>query len=514
MTVSWRQHVRRRLIGAVGGHTRLRVVGLLAGVLSLTSADQATVGAMATQLEAALGVDNTAIGLLATVSGAVGALTTLPFGLLADRVNRIRLLTGSILLWSAAMAASAAAQSFLMLLLSRLALGAVVAAAGPLVASLTGDFFGAAERGRIYGFILAGELVGAGFGLVVSGDLAAAASWRASFALLALAGIGLAAAVRSQLPEPSRGGQNRLPMEIAGPPQRSSATGPADALPREVHRAQVSPHEQLVLHDDPARRSLWWAARYVLSIRTNVILIVASSLGYFFFSGLRTFAVSFAKGRYGLDQAAASALVIVVGAGALIGILLTGRISDGLIARHHVAARPVVGGLSYLVAAALLLPGLLTDAALVAVPLFFLAAAGIGGANPPLDAARLDIIHSRLWGRAEAVRTVVRTALEAPAPLLFGFLSTQLGGLGSSAREQPHGAVGLDRTFLIMLAPLVLAAGLLLLGGRRTYPRDVATALASEPRREGGPARADPSTGERSGRRDEGRDGDHDGPDG
>jgi len=65
-----------------------------------------------------------------------------------------------------------------------------------------------------------------------------------------------------------------------------------------------------------------------------------------------------------------------------------------------------------------------------------------------------------------------------------------------------------------MLAPLVLAAGLLLLGGRRTYPRDVATALASEPRREGGPARADPSTGERSGRRDEGRDGDQDGPDG
>ena len=55
MTVSWRQHVRRRLVGAVGGHTRLRVVGLLAGVLSLTSADQATVGAMATQLKAALG---------------------------------------------------------------------------------------------------------------------------------------------------------------------------------------------------------------------------------------------------------------------------------------------------------------------------------------------------------------------------------------------------------------------------------------------------------------------------
>ena len=478
---------------------------LLAGVLSLTSADQATVGAMATQLEQALHIDNTGIGLLVTVTGGIGALTTLPFGLLADRVNRIRLLTGSILVWSAAMVASAAAQSFLMLLLSRLALGAVVAAAGPLVASLIGDLFGAHERGRIYGFILAGEVVGAGFGLVVSGDVAAAVSWRASFALLAVAGVMLAVAISALLPEPARGGQSRLPIgatrlrpagdtelkedavETAGvsecrPGQRSSA---ADALPREVRRAAVDPHDGLVLHDDPAGRSLWWATRYVLSIRTNLMLIVASSLGYFFFSGLRTFAIPFAKGRYGLGQVTASALLVLVGAGALIGILVTGRISDRLIARHRIAARPIVGGLAYLSAAVLFLPGLLTGSALVAVPLLFFAAAGVGGANPPLDAARLDIVHSRLWGRAEAVRTVARTALEAPAPLLFGFLSTRLGGrgggLGHPVAAQPHGAVGLDHTFLVMLVPLLAAAGLLLGGARRTYPRDVATALASDP---------------------------------
>lgn len=73
--------------------------------------------------------------------------------------------------------------------------------------------------------------------------------------------------------------------------------------------------------------------------------------------------------------------------------------------------------------------------------------------------------------------------MEAPAPLLFGFLSTQLGGGGGSAppADQPHGAAGLDHTFLIMVGPLVAAAGLLLLAARRTYPRDLATALASEP---------------------------------
>jgi len=109
----------------------------------------------------------------------------------------------------------------------------------------------------------------------------------------------------------------------------------------------------------------------------------------------------------------------------------------------------------------------------------FFAAAGIGGANPPLDAARLDLMHSRLWGRAEAVRTFLRSALEAIAPLLFGYVSTlfgaHTGGLGSHRRRRTRGS-GLDATFLIMLLPLTVAGLLLVLRARSTYPRDVATA--------------------------------------
>jgi len=51
-----------------------------------------------------------------------------------------------------------------MLLLTRLALGAVVATATPVVASLTRDLFPPGERGHIYGYILTGELAGAGLG--------------------------------------------------------------------------------------------------------------------------------------------------------------------------------------------------------------------------------------------------------------------------------------------------------------------------------------------------------------
>jgi hypothetical protein len=63
---------------------------------------------------------------------------------------------------------------------------------------------------------------------------------------------------------------------------------------------------------------------------------------------------------------------------------------------------------------------------------------------------------------------VLRTSFEGGAPLLFGAVSVWLGG----------GANGLMWTFLVMLFPM-LVAGSLVLPGRRTYPRDVATAAAS-----------------------------------
>ena len=80
----------------------------------------------------------------------------------------------------AAGVASAGAQSFEMLLLTRIALGVATATAGPAMSSLVGDYFPSAERGRIYSFILSGELVGAGIGFVITGDIAAL-SWRAAF---------------------------------------------------------------------------------------------------------------------------------------------------------------------------------------------------------------------------------------------------------------------------------------------------------------------------------------------
>jgi hypothetical protein len=122
-----------------------------------------------------------------------------------------------------------------------------------------------------------------------------------------------------------------------------------------------------------------------------------------------------------------------------------------------------------LVAAALFVPALLVTAVWAAVPLLFAAALFLGAANPPLDAARLDIIHPAVWGRAESIRTVLRNCGDALAPLLFGVFADSI----FSGRD------GLEYTFLLMLGTLFVAAVITLVFGRRTYPGDVAAAAES-----------------------------------
>src|SRR6201984_2577240 len=159
------------LTRTLGGAERTRVIITLACVLGLSGAGVATVAPSATELRNGLHISNTDIGLLVAATSLVGAVATLPFGVLADRVWRTRVLGATITLWGLAMSWSATASPFHELLLTRLFLGAVTASAGPIVASLVGDWFGSWERGRIYGVILAGEYLGAGFGFAVTGTI-------------------------------------------------------------------------------------------------------------------------------------------------------------------------------------------------------------------------------------------------------------------------------------------------------------------------------------------------------
>jgi sugar phosphate permease len=210
--------------------------------------------------------------------------------------------------------------------------------------------------------------------------------------------------------------------------------------------------------------------RYVWHTRTNVAIIVSSALGYYLFAGIRAFGVEFADKHYGVSQGLSTTLLVVLGSIAIVGVLVGGRLSDSLLSKGHVNARLVVPAIATFITAVAFVPGVLTTSLVVALPLLTAAGFGLAMANPPLDAARLDVVPPLLWGRAESFRTVVRTSLEALAPLLFGAVAQHVFG-GESG-------TGLQWTFLVMTIPLFVS-GVVLLVARRWYARDVPTADAS-----------------------------------
>ncbi|HZD87300.1 MAG TPA: MFS transporter [Gaiellaceae bacterium] len=456
----------RRLTHLLGGRERTRVIVVLACVLGLAGADAATVGASATELRHGLHITNTDIGLLVTVTALVGAVATLPFGVLADRVRRTTTLGLVITLWGGAMLWSSAVGNFDQLLVARLFLGAVVAAAGPLVASLVGDWFAAAERGRVYGFILAGELLGAGFGFAVTGDIAAL-SWRAAFVILALPAFALAWFV-FRLREPARGGGGVLAHETQPLPDEAEETRETDAQ-RLARERGIAPHPDFAAPRDLRRASLLKAAEYVLHVRTNILLIAASACAYYFLAGIETFGSEFAKEQYGIDQPLANLLLLGVGAGAVGGVLAGGALGDALLRRGRLSGRVTTAVIGAVGTTILFLPALLTRSAFTALPYLVAAVLLLTLENPALAAAQLDIMPPALWGRAESIRTLLRSLAMAVAPLLFGAVSDHVFGGGRS---------GLQWTFVVMLVPLAASAWLLF-KARGTYPVDVATAAAT-----------------------------------
>lgn len=472
-----------RLDSLLGGRARRQVVVVLTCVLALALADQGSLSAVAGAVQDDFGISKAQFGALGSATTGVSAVATLPFGMYVDRADRSRLLGWTTLVWVAAMVASAAATSYLFLIVARVFLGVVVAVAYPAVASLVGDYFPSDERGKIYSYVLAGELLGIGIGIIVASIAASLfGTWRAAMLVLSVPALGVAWLV-FRLPEPARGGPSRMPpgqdvilsadrVGDRAPDQTAAGTGAdaEDLAQEEVHEQHVQPHDRLVLQRPAATLPLAAAVRYILRVRTNVIVIVASALGYFFFAGFRFFGVQWIQQHYGVARGTASVLLLVVGIFAIAGLQAGGRTADTLLRRGHIPARIVVPAVTLPVSALLFAPGIATTSLVLALALLLPGAFVFAASNPPLDAARLDVMPAGLWGRAESVRSVCRGAFEALAPFTFGLVADRVFGGGHD---------GLTLTFLVMLTPLVVS-GLILLVARRTYPRDVATAEASE----------------------------------
>jgi predicted MFS family arabinose efflux permease len=389
----------------------------------------------------------------------VGALATVPIGVLTDRTRRITIIVVSILLWCCATGVAAAAWSFAVLFAARITLGVVTAAGGPPVTSIVGDLFQIDARGRVLGWVKSGELVGAGAGFIVAA-LLLPVSWRAVFAALAVLGLVVAWRI-SRVEEPRRGGE--------GEADNEHAVDAPSQLRELVEQEHVEPPPELILHGDQSDRPLPDALKYVFHVRTVVMVIVASVLGEFFFTALQVFGVLYLVEHFDISATVASLLILAAGVGGFAGVVAGGRLGDHLIERGVLTGRLRVGAWSYLAVSVVFLPVFLTDSLAVALPLLLVAAALLAAPIASLEAARLDVIHPQLRGREESARILARVCAQATAPLVFGALSESLGGGGET---------GLQVAFLALL-PGLAVSGVLLMFAMRHYPREVAAVQES-----------------------------------
>jgi hypothetical protein len=100
--LDWPHLVPGEVVKRTGGPARARVITLFACVLALNGGDSSTVGAIAPQLESALHITSTDLGLLSSASLLVGTVFTIP-GRDSGRPHEAdALLALSVVLWSIA----------------------------------------------------------------------------------------------------------------------------------------------------------------------------------------------------------------------------------------------------------------------------------------------------------------------------------------------------------------------------------------------------------------------------
>jgi predicted MFS family arabinose efflux permease len=136
-------------------------------------------------------------------------LSTLPFGLLADRVNRRNLIAGSIAFWSAMTAVCGSAPNFLVLLIGRMGIGAGEAGGSSAIVSTIGDLFPPSQRARAVAVYFVSNPLGAMAALGAGGLILQAYGWRAVWLAASVPGLFCALALWGLTKEPPRSGQAR-----------------------------------------------------------------------------------------------------------------------------------------------------------------------------------------------------------------------------------------------------------------------------------------------------------------
>jgi predicted MFS family arabinose efflux permease len=301
---------------------------LLITMFTLANIDRSILAILVEPIKREYGLSDTQVGTLTGLAFAVPlSLVIIPIGILADRSNRVRLVGVLMLIWSSLTALTGTAQSYLMLIVARMGLGAAEAGAAPVFTSLATDMFSRERRGTIMGWLYFSSPLGVAIGLAVGGFVAAHFHWRTAFFVVGAPGIALALLAMLTLREPAR---EQAADDPGARPAKASSVA-------EVVR---------LLRERKALRLLLLAGAFCIGGQAACSIFMAPFL-------IRV---------HGLDVGQAGTLLaLTYGVGGMIGMPLGGIVTDAIRRRYPGRELGFFGkvniGVSIVAAAAFLVPG-------------------------------------------------------------------------------------------------------------------------------------------------------------
>ena len=186
------------------------VLVLLTIVYGFNFIDRQIMGILAPFIQKDLGLTNTELGLLIGLAFAVFyTFVAIPIAWLADRYNRVNILSIALATWSGFTALTGLANNFIQIGLARMGVGIGEAGGSPPSHSIISDLFPKEERASALGVYSMGIPLGIMAAYFVTASLMGSSGddvdWRRIFIVLGLTGIGLAVIVKLVLKEPKRG---------------------------------------------------------------------------------------------------------------------------------------------------------------------------------------------------------------------------------------------------------------------------------------------------------------------
>ncbi len=199
---------------------RMYVMFILILVYTFNFIDRQIVGILAVPIKADLGLSDTQLGLMGGLAFALFYTALgIPVAMLADRSNRIWIMSIALTIWSAMTVVCGFAQNFWQLFLARVGVGVGEAGGVAPAYSLISDYFPSQQRARALSAYSFGIPIGSALGIVFGGLIASWIDWRFAFFIVGAAGLVLAPIFKLTVLEPARGRFDQVD-RLPAPPLR------------------------------------------------------------------------------------------------------------------------------------------------------------------------------------------------------------------------------------------------------------------------------------------------------